>query len=371
MNILHVIDSGGLYGAEMVLLNLAAEQMKTGDRSVIASIGAPGEDTKPLESEADARGIQVEPFRFRNGPNPAGALDIMRYARTGRFDVVHTHGYKPDILLGLMPFRVRGLPIVCTLHGWTNVRPFSKMGLYEWADGWSLQRMDAVCVVSESMLKHPRVMRLARKKVHVIHNGISMPTGLDAALDDDIVEFCGQKATLAAIGRLSEEKGFDCLLHAFSIMLDRGLDACLLIMGDGPERSRLEGTVQRLGLHGKVLLAGYRRDAWRYLSLCRAFVLASYTEGFPITLLEVMQTGVPVIATAVGGVPLLVHDRETGIVVPPGSPESIAEAMLRVMSDGDAAAVMAEKAREFVLREYSVARMGNKYRHVYETLTTT
>lgn len=368
LNILHVIDSGGLYGAEMVLLNLAAEQMKTGNRSVIASIGLQNEEEKPLETEAAVRGIRVAPFRFRNGPNVLGALNILRYAHAGEFDVLHTHGYKPDIILGLMPFRMRNMPIVCTIHGWTSVKTLSKMGLYEWVDGLSLQRMNAVCVVSESMLEHPRVMKLPRAKVYVIHNGIAMHTDDGAALDGEIVEFCRQGATLASIGRLSEEKGFDCLLHAFSILSGSGQDARLLIMGEGPERLRLEGIIHRLGLNGKVMLSGYRKDAWRYLAFCRAFVLASYTEGLPITLLEVMQTGIPVIATAVGGVPLLIRNRETGIVVPPGSPESMAEAMLMVMSGKDAATSMAGKAREFVLKEYSAARMCRQYLQVYETL---
>jgi glycosyltransferase involved in cell wall biosynthesis len=368
VNILHVIDSGGLYGAEMVLLNLVSEQMRMGNRPVIASIGTRGEKTKPLEEEAQRQGMAIIPFRFRNGPNVLGAFKILRYAHTGRIQILHTHGYKADILLGFMPKKLRRLPVVSTVHGWTGIDPFSRIKLYEWMDGLSLRHMEAVCTVNHAMLKHPRLKRLQHDKVHVIRNGIPKLDADSPLPDDEITEFCGQVFTVASIGRLSQEKGYHYLLEAFSLLINKGIDVRLLIVGEGPERPHLEKMILRLGLSGKVVLPGYRKEAWRYLSGCDVFVLSSLTEGLPITLLEAMQMGVPVVVTAVGGMPAIIKPGDTGRIVPPGSPQSLAESIAEIHHDGKTAALMAQRAQELVYREYSLERMCRGYSEIYHNL---
>ena len=365
VNILHVIDSGGLYGAEMVLLNLAAGQRDMGYRPVIASIGCRGEGKKPLETEGENRGIEVVPFRFRNGPNLLGAWEIIRKARAQKTDILHAHGYKADILLGFMPGKLRRLPVVCTVHGWTATEPFSRISLYEWLDGLSLLRMDAVCPVNEAMRGHPRFKGLRPDRVHVVRNGIPMLDEGRPMPDDEITGFCRLGFTVASIGRLSQEKGYGFLLEAFSFLRNRGMDARLLILGEGPERPHLEETVRRLGLSDRVLLPGYRKDAWRYLAFCHAFVLSSLTEGLPITLLEAMQAGAPVVATAVGGMPELIRAGDTGSIVPPGSSKALAESIADIHARGEAAVLRAQKARDLVLREYSIDRMCRGYAEIY------
>lgn len=365
VNILHVIDSGGLYGAEMVLLNLAAGQKDMGCRPVVASIGGRGEKTKPLEAQAQRQGIEIIPFRFCNGPNVLGAWGIVRYAHARRIQVLHTHGYKADILLGFIPKKFRRLPVVSTVHGWTSLETFSKMRLYEWLDGLSLRHMDAVCAVNDAMAEHPRLKGLQHDKVHVIRNGIPRLNAGKPFPDDEIMEFCRHGFTVVSIGRLSQEKGYDHLLETFSLLLSKGVDAGLLIIGEGPERFHLEKMIRRLGLSGKVLLPGYRKDAWRYLAGCNVFVLSSLTEGLPITLLEAMQMGIPVVATAVGGILALIKTHDTGILVPPGSTRSMAESIAEIYNDNESASQMVRRAQELVFREYSVDRMCRSYMELY------
>jgi len=132
MKILHVTDSGGLYGAEMVLLNLVAEQMKTGLEPTIASIGEKWIQEKPFETEAVKRGLRVVKFRMFPGPNLPGMFKVLRYAQKYGFDILHSHGYKGDVAFGSMPKSIRKLPLVSTLHGWTSVVGFSKNRIYEW-----------------------------------------------------------------------------------------------------------------------------------------------------------------------------------------------------------------------------------------------
>jgi glycosyltransferase involved in cell wall biosynthesis len=369
MKILHIIDSAGLYGAEVVLLNLAEEQKRMGHYPVIASIGEKGQQVKPLEEEASKRGIEVAAFRMQNGPNPLGAWRIYRYSRVNGFDVLHTHGYKGDILFGFIPKGIRRIPLISTVHGWTNVERFSKLRVYECLDGLSLRFVDAVCTVNEVMRDDPKLKRVSKAKVHVVTNGIPLLDMNKLEPEDEIVAFCRSGFTVASIGRFSKEKGYDYLIQAFAGFAKEAPEARLLIIGEGPERACLEEMVLRMGLYGKVMLPGYRENAWRYLSCCKLFVLSSLTEGLPITLLEAMQTGVPVVATAVGGIPqLIVHD-EHGLLVPPCDTKSLCQSITRIYQHEDLAKGIAQNAKNIVLEKYSSRMMALGYDAVYHSLT--
>jgi glycosyltransferase involved in cell wall biosynthesis len=368
VKVLHIIDSAGLYGAEIVLLNLSGEQKKMGYHPIIASIGEKGSYVKPLEEEAGRRGIDTVLFRMRNGPNFLGAWNMLNYARSSNINILHTHGYKGNILMGFIPKRFRKLPLVRTVHGWTNVTKFSRLRLYEWADGLSLKHADAVCLVNETMLAHPRFAGMRRDKLHIIPNGIPELDEIQPMQKDEIVEFCSNRFTIVSIGRLSKEKGYEYLLQAFAQIISNVPNARLLIIGEGPERTELEDTIRALGLTRKVMLPGYRENARRYLSYCRVFVLSSLTEGLPITLLEAMQTGIPVVATAVGGIPSVVKPTITGTLIPPSDPSLMSESILEIYMSYENATRAAERAKYLIREEYSSARMTQSYCELYKTL---
>jgi hypothetical protein len=126
LRVLHLIDSGGLYGAERMLLALVAEQIRQGLAPMILSAGDPGIDDKPLETEARRLGLPVTAWRMRPGLNLREAWRIATWARSGRYQVLHAHGYKFNILLALLPRRVRGRDsvFVTTLHGYVRA-PFA------------------------------------------------------------------------------------------------------------------------------------------------------------------------------------------------------------------------------------------------------
>lgn len=369
MKILHVIDSGGLYGAEMVLLTLAEEQKRLGHDVCIASIGDRDDGEKPIETEARARSIDVAVFRMAKGPNIYGALRIVRFARTNAFHILHSHGYKPDILLGILPRRIRKLPLVCTVHGWTSAGALTRMRFYEWADALCLRRADAVCLVSDAMRSLKQIAAIDRSKVHVIPNGI---TRLDTSVpppDDEITRFCSQGFTVVSIGRLSREKGYDILLRAFASLNKNLPHTRLLIIGEGPERERLEALAHELNLDGKIMLPGYRNRAWRYLKACKVFVLSSLTEGLPITLLEAVQTGIPVIATRVGGIPSIISNKQTGILIPPGVQRSLERAMASLVGDGQIISRLALRPIPQLDNIIGSTVMTQKYIEIYKGLS--
>lgn len=157
MKILHIIDSGGLYGAEIMLLSLAEEQVGQGLEPIIASIGEPGIKEKPLEIEAKKRGLRVKRFRMRPGPNFLGAVEILRFARQEGCELLHSHGYKGNILFGLLPRCMRQIPLIGSLHGYTSTTGFNKMRVYEWLDSLSLRFLDQVVLVNGGYAEAPEI----------------------------------------------------------------------------------------------------------------------------------------------------------------------------------------------------------------------
>ncbi len=369
MRILHLIDSGGLYGAERMLLELGAAQRRAGHEVVVGSIGPIGSDEKPIERAARHAGLGIEPIRMAEGLNPA-ALGVIRRALTAQeFDVVHGHGYKGNTLLGLSgSWRTRFVK-VATLHGWTNLQRWSRLWVYEWLEKQSLRNVDAIAAVSPTFLEGGRLPRRLRTAVRVIANGIAERADPAAAIDDDprLLRW-KQEATpiLCAIGRLSPEKGFDDLIKALALLRKRGLTARLLILGEGGERPGLEAAARQAGLTDAVYMPGYRENAAAYLPHCSLFVLSSLTEGLPITLLEAMRIGLPVVSTPVGAVPTVLSQGRAGRLVPPRDPQGLADGLAELLASPVLAARLGAAAQQRFQCEYTVDAMQLRYAELYD-----
>ena len=379
LKVLHIIDSGGLYGAESVLLNLMTEQTRMGLEHAIASIGERHIEEKPLEVEAVRRGLKVKKFRMRPGPNLIGALQILRFAHKEGFDLLHSHGYKGNILFGFLPKRIRKIPLVTTLHGWTSSDSLTRMKLYEWLDGFSLKFIDAVVLVNKAMLSNPGVKNRKGIRMHVINNGIPAPNSATVfsptqqslstrQLDRSIIEFCRKGPTIGSIGRLSEEKGYRYLIEALHLLTQEGIDLNLIIIGEGDERAFLERLIEKLRLTDKILLPGYCPAAHDYLSYLDVFALPSLTEGLPITLLEAMQAKVPIVATKVGGVPDLLGGGNDGLLVEPRDPKKLADAISRIYHDPELRDKFISCAHKKVITDYTTEKMALQYLEVYSKL---
>ena len=389
MKILHIIDSGGLYGAEVMLLNLVAEQVKQGLTPIIASIGEKHIQEKPIEIEALKRGFNVEKFRMRNGPNYFGAMEIMKFIHSKGFNILHSHGYKGNILFGLLFKKSCQIPMVSTLHGWTSTDGFSKIRLYEWLDRKSLKYIDSVVLVTNAMKSHPKLKGLKDINFHVIPNGIPIedhntpaqippfspliPTPsphpfIHSDFDQNIIDFCSKGFTIGSIGRLSKEKGYNYLIEAFATLIKKNVGARLIIIGEGGERNELEALIARYELLDHILMPGYRKNAEKYIPLFNAFVIPSLTEGLPITLLEAMQSSVPIIATEVGGMPSVLNNGEAGLLVKSRNPLEITEAIGKLYNNKKLSDKLSTVAYDRVIAHYSSKNMALEYLNIYKSL---
>lgn len=361
MKVLHLIDSAGVYGAEKVMLSLACEQARRGLDVTIGSIAAPGVE-KDIESAARSCGLNLRRIEMPSGLRFDNLRRIGEALAVEACDVVHTHGYKPNVLMALQPRREGRPAHVVTLHGWTSTGRWSMNALYESLDRALLQRADATVVVSESM--RGRFSRAALEQARCIPNGVSSDQPPLSGVEPELRSFCESGPTVVSVGRLSQEKDQASLLRALAIAgVDSGLKA--VFMGDGPLHSELRDLATRLGLQARVLFTGYVENAFRVFPLCRALVISSVIEGLPITLLEAMRAGLPVVSTPVGEIPAATGGEAGAWFFPVGNVDELARRLSEVLARPIDAENRASFARQRCERLYSTRRMASDYEEVY------
>ncbi len=369
----HVIDSGGLYGAEVMLLNLVAEQEKMDLQPTIISIGSRNSGEKDIEQEGRRRGHRIIPARMWDGPNIIGAYKIIKMAQKEKVTLLHCHGYKADILFGCMPKFIRKIPIVCTLHGYIAKKKINRMWFYIWLDIQILRYFNAVILVNRAMLNVQQLKNKKKFNFEVINNGIFKENNCIAGSivkyneqGSLIKEFCLNNFIVGSIGRLSEEKGHKYLINAVGGLLAQGLNIRLLIMGDGPERERLESLVERLGIEKEVYFSGYCKNSEYYLKYFNVMALPSLTEGLPITLLEAMKNRVPIIATNVGGIPHVIENGIGGLLVLPKDVNALIENIKSIYENKLLRDTMTSNSYQVFLEYYTSEIMASKYHNVYK-----
>jgi len=370
MKILHLIDSGGLYGAEKMLLALVGEQLNQGLEPMILSAGELGVDEKPLEREARKLKLPIKVWRMKPGLNVLGAIAILRWGKSEGFQLLHSHGYKFNILMGILPKRIRELPMVATVHGYVDTPRFGKMWLYKWLDQIALRRMSAIIFVAEVMKQKLSLGKEAEKRLNIIPNGLDFEAVLACAkkpIDCCIAKFIDRHESIVlGVGRLSAEKGFDSLIAGFEQLHMRLPGIGLLIVGEGEKRRALEEQIAKAGLSDVVMMPGFCNNIPGIMRRCSVLAMPSHTEGLPITLLEAMCMEIPVVASRVGAIPETLGEGRRGLLLAEVSTFAISDALLEVLAGRGTILSCVACAREAVEAEFSSSVMAEKYLEVYE-----
>jgi len=325
-------------------------------RGVFQSLGV---ETANLESpgELDLRAI----------------LRAYQYIRSGRFDVVHTHLLRADLYGGLAARLVRGPGVVSTVYAIGAYRRERRRRLDGLLD--QLTRLwpnDVVAVCRAVRNDVVRRLRWPRSRVSVIHTGIEPADYRRDEIQGYRVRcewgMGRARPLMVTVARLSYEKGLPTLLEAVRQLGGRCPDLACVIVGDGPMREALARRIEAAGLGDRVRLVGFRNDIPAVLAAADLFCLPSRMEGLPNVLLEAGAAGVPVVATRVGGVPEVVVDGRTGILVPPGRPEAMADAIDRLIREPALARRLADAGRKRVERRFSAEVATRKYQMLYESI---
>lgn len=364
MRVVHIIDSGGYYGAEVMLVHLCQAQIESGLDVEVISIGTPGNYEKPLEKKLKANSIPCKIWRMMALPDLRESLKILRYCKKTSTDVIHSHGYKGNILLGLIPAFMRKISVVTTLHGYTRPKGFSKMAINQRLDRFCLGRLDAVILVSEGM-RHQIPTHLPN--LHIITNGI--PELIPTETTQAIRYFNEGNFNIGAIGRLSPEKNFELLIRSMPKVLRIRPNTRLVIYGEGPERTKLESLVHQLSLEEAVFLPGYIEEPARLFQHADVFVNCSITEGMPITLLEALRAGCPIVASDIPANRSLLGELNEAANLVELSEQEFAKAILGVsaMPPHKLEAARVQAIHQFK-HNHTASEMARKYYSVYSSV---
>lgn len=375
MRILQLISSSGLYGAEAVVLGLSQELERLGSRSIVGVFCHPGKSTSELAEVAAARGLQFEAIPCNGKVDLNTILVIRQIVSRERIDAVHSHGYKSHLYAYLA---VRhSCPLLATCHGHysrISARRLPslsdlKLRTYRLLEHNVLQHFDRVICVSEEISKELRGAGLSPTKVRIIGNGVDIDVFNNAAPAADIVRHKAERVGVGIVSRLVERKGHRELLQTANLILRRYPQTMYFVVGDGPLRHDLERLATEYGITSSVVFTGKRTDMPNVYSSLDIVVLPSHAEGLPMVVMEAMAAGKPVVASNVGGIPELIHDGRTGLLVEPGNHVSLRDSMLRLLEHSCFRERLGENGQALVRQSFSLAAMGGSYFMEYQRAT--
>jgi glycosyltransferase involved in cell wall biosynthesis len=356
-------------GLESVLRGLANGHRSRGHSVRVAAVVSPNDNRHPFAEALEADGVSTSVIRIGNRNYIGERRAIRDLCRRERPDIVHTHGYRPDVVDGGVASG-QGIPVVSTCHGFIDSTAHGRF--YQWLQRLALRRFDAVIAVSSPIAERVRDAGVDVRKIHLVPNVFASATTAlgreDARKRLDLPD----APIIGWVGRLSAEKGPDLALDAFA-RLGRS-DVRLVVIGAGPDESALRARAATIGIEKSVLWRGIVPDAGALFPAFDAFLLSSRTEGTPIALLEAIAAGVPVVATRVGGVPDVV-DESSGRLVESGDVGALAASLADVLADPASARARAERARSRVVSAGAadtwLARYESIYRAVVQQNATT
>jgi len=301
-------------------------------------------------------GIEIDVISERRRFDLSVVPALKRIVEERQPDIVITNSVKSHFLLWRSRLWQK-YPWVAFHHGYTATD--RKMRVYNRLDRWSLPKADRVITVCQAFARElASSTGLPPERFFVQHNAIRLqpePVATDVRSLRERLHLDEKERIILSIGRLSKEKAQADLISSFNLLCESNpeIKARLVIVGDGPELERLRSAAQASKHGERIIFTGQVSDVQPFYSIADVFVLPSHSEGSPNVLLEAMAANAPVVATAVGGVPEIVQNNESALLVPASDPAALAAAITRVLSDDDLARRLTIRAAELVVKNHS------------------
>ena len=369
VKVLHLIDSGGLYGAENVVLNLSAGLRKLGTDSVVGCFSYRKSVLPEIGAAAESMGLEGAYFTLRNKIDVTCVRSIASYCRKNEVTVLHSHGYKPSLVCLILK-KLYTIPYIITCHLW--FLDTFRFTLYTSLEKISMRSAGHVIGVSGEIAKDLEKAGVPKQKLTVIENGIDVDryAEFELSAEDEKrlrLEMGLHKDSLVigSLGRLTEQKDYGTLIRAAAEALKENPALEFVVAGDGELKSALLRECSRLGIHDRFHFPGFRQDKEKLLKLMSVFVLSSLDEGLPMAMLEAMAAGLPVVTTPVGGIPKVIKSGENGLFIEAGNVEDLKRKLLDLAENGVKREKLGSKGLQTVKEIYSRDVMARKYFSIY------
>jgi glycosyltransferase involved in cell wall biosynthesis len=360
MKVLHIISSGGMYGAESVILNLLRITRDTPNSAALGIFYNEKNPNCQFYDAAAREGFSPQLIQCNSQFDRSTINAIRELAAREQADVIHAHGYKADIYCYLA-FRGTQMPLVSTCHTWYDTDVI--VTLYGKLDRFVLRSYSRVVAVSEEVKQRLLDAGVRADRIHIVRNGIDLrPFDRPRVSAGDIT----RNLVVGLVGRLAWEKGVDLYLAAAAEVVREFPTVRFVVIGEGPDRDKLNAQIDELGIRSHAELVGRREDMPAAYASLDVMVSASRQEGLPMAILEGMASRLPIVATFVGDVPKLIRNRQTGLLVAPNNVETLAAAILTMLRDSALRDRLGAAARKLVEDEYSADRMTADYLRVYQ-----
>lgn len=351
ITVLHLIAPAHFGGAERVVLNLADAIDRSRFNLVVGSFVNARFRQNEFVTRMEEKGIPNTVFWLRRTLDLDNIPRLVRFIRSANVGIVHTHGYRADIV-GLIAARLSRCPVVATVHGFVPID--ARLRLYEQCDRFALRFFDRLLPVSDQICRVLTASGVRQERMTTIRNAVTAEGDNHGGVPGpsfEVRKYDGE-FLIGIVGRLSPEKNIPGFLEVARELSGKYDHLRFVVVGDGPERDCLKGLTMSLGLDGKVKFTGFIDRMEDVYSCLDMLVIASSTEGIPLTVLEAMKHGIPVVSTAVGGIPEVIDHGVDGLLVEPGDTGSLCRAVEALVRDGNRYMTISHNAQRKVIRSF-------------------
>ena len=288
----------------------------------------------------------------------------------GHFDLIHTHGYFADIV-GIPTAKVLGIPTISTCHGF--IENDNRLKVYNTLDRIVLRLSDKIIAVSSEIAQNLLRHGIKESRIKVIPNAVKTDIDQNVFLENrqnsrQFYGFSEKDFVLGYVGRLSQEKGLKYLIDASSMIKKSRVPLKVLIVGEGPQKKDLANIVKKRRVESEVVFSGFKNNIDNLLPAMDVFVLPSLTEGTPMSLLEAMSYGIPVVASSVGGIPRIIDPGKTGILVAPGRPEELRDSVILLYNNPSLRSEIGKAGQRKVKEQFDIKRWARRIESEYTSL---
>jgi glycosyltransferase involved in cell wall biosynthesis len=333
--ILQYITPSRLGGAEEYFLRLIKSLRASGHRVIVVT----KRDT-PLRYEIEKCDVELHAWHTHGKIDPVTLSRLCRLIRRKRVDVINTH-LTTASLLGAMAGRMTGVPVIAHVHA-ADSKTFFQFAHY-------------LVAVAKGVEQHLIDQDVPAEKIHLLYYGVDLERyahPLPVVEAKARLNLPSEARTVGIVGSLIDRKGHRFLLQALKQIEPQTGPVHAVFAGEGVLEENLREMAASLGMSERVHFLGFRRDVIEVVSALDVFTLPSLKEGLSIAVMEAMALRRPVIATAIAGMPEVVHDGETGLLIPPGDVEALVQALLRLLNDPQFAKRLANNGRQLLEQHF-------------------